>query len=489
MSARTITRLAAALAVALAAVTTISGDAYARPQYFDAFRAKYSIMNGDNLDACGVCHYNWQGTGARNPFGSTVEQQLYIGKSIDQSLTDVEGMDPDGDAFTSIDEILAQTLPGYSCTNFQQAINPDPDWHSFVTPLVPSCLEPLDIRVTPLTVTVLTEVGDQDVITITVFNNGTDFPLDISSYGFLAGTPAAFTAMGPTPPFSIPVGGTALIDIVFTPVIPVVANGTFRIESNDPDEAQLDIPLGGFGFVKNLAPADARAECREWIDRQESKYARTVLREWTRCFQDEVFGFACDTGRRDLKVASAAEKLRAAVGGAKDKRCAGAGLTASSIDLPLLCEGGCSSISTSSLSGFADCLICRTDEARDDMLRDGLGTAPPDLPPNTLTDAVVRACQKKLLKGMQKGIGKVQKLLGPCEVANITAVTPVDCAATSTAALDAIRAKVDATIEKCGDTTGMLGCLFDPMPDPQCLGNSAQGVGEDLIDQVFDTRD
>jgi hypothetical protein len=482
-------RATSVLAVAVAAVVLLASDGWARPQYFDAFRTKYSIMTGDNLDACGVCHFNWQGTGARNPFGSTVEQQLYIGKSIDQSLTDVEGMDPDGDAFTSIDEILAQTLPGYSCANFQQAINPDPDWHSFITPGVPSCLEPLDIRVTPLTVTVLTEVGDVDVTTITIFNNGTDFPVDVSSYSFLAGTPAAFSAVGPTPPFSIPVGGTATIDIEFAPVIPVVANGTFRIESNDPDEAQLDIPLGGFGFLKNLAPADARATCRAWIDRQESKYARTVLREWSRCYQDEVFGFACDTGRRDLKIASAAEKLRATVGGAKDKRCAGAGLTASLIDLPLTCGGGCSTISTATLSGFADCLICRTDEARDDLLRDGLGTAPPDLPPNTLVDPVVRACQKKLLKSAQKGLGKVQKLLGPCETANITAVTPVDCVDTSSSELDAIGDKVDATIGKCGDSTGMLGCLFDPMPDPQCLGDSAEAIGGNLIDQVYDTRD
>ena len=38
-----------------------------------------------------MCHYKWEGTGARNPFGQEVEQQLYIGKTVTQSLVDIEG--------------------------------------------------------------------------------------------------------------------------------------------------------------------------------------------------------------------------------------------------------------------------------------------------------------------------------------------------------------------------------------------------------------
>jgi hypothetical protein len=482
-------RLSGLTWVAVVALIGVASGAAARPTYFETFRTKYSIQSGDNLDACGVCHYLWTGTGARNPFGSTVEQQLYIGKSINQSLTDVEGMDPDLDGYTSLDEILAQTLPGYSCDNFQLAVNPPPDWHTFITPSVPSCLEPMDIRVTPATISVLTQVGAVDVVTVTIFNNGTDFAIDVADYEFLPGTAAAYSAVGPTPPFSISVGSSATIDIVFAPLGPVVASGTFRITSNDPDEPEIDIPLSGFGFVKTLAPADARAECRDWMDKQYRKYTKALLREWSRCYQDEVYGLACDTGRRDLKVAAAADRLRGAIGGEKDKRCAGAGLTASLVDVPLQCGGDCGGIATTNFSRFADCLVCRGDEARDDLLRDALGTAPPDLPPNMLADPAVRACQKKLLASAQKGVANVQKLLGPCETSNITAVSPVDCASELSTDMSRIGATVDSVAEKCTDTTGMLGCLFDPMPDASCVGTSVQSIGSALVDQVFDTRD
>ena len=479
-------------AVALLAALTLgvfAGSASARPTYFDAFRTLYGINDGDHLDACGVCHFLWTGTGARNPFGNAVEQQLYVGKSITQALTDIEGDDPDGDTFINIDEILAQTLPGYSCSNFQQAIGQPPDWHTYITPAVASCLEPMDIRITPSTISVLTEVGDTDTVTVTIFNNGTDFPIEISNYSFLAGTSAAYSAVGTAPPFSIPVGASATIDVVHTPLAPAVASGTFRIESDDPDEPIIDSPLSGFAFVKVLAPADARAACRSSMDKNYRKYTKTLLREWGRCYQDEVFGIACDTGARDLKIGNAEDKLRGAIGGAKDRSCAGAALTPSLLDLPLVCGGDCGDVAITSFADFADCLVCRGDEALADLLDSALGTAPPDLPPNTVTDPLAQSCQKKLLTAAQKGVAGTQKTLAPCETSNITSVSPVDCPTTLAAELTAVTSKVEGADDKCTTTTDMLGCLFEPMPDPACLGNAAESIGSSLVEQVFETRD
>jgi hypothetical protein len=48
---------------------------------------------------------------------------------------------------------------------------------------------------------------------------------------------------------------------------------------------------------------------------------------------------------------------------------------------------------------------------------------------------------------------------------------------------------VNEAFTKCDDTTGMLGCLFDPMPDPACLGTAAESIGSALVEQVFDVRD
>ena len=169
--------------------------------------------------------------------------------------------------------------------------------------------------------------------------------------------------------------------------------------------------------------------------------------------------------------------------------CAGAGLTPSSLDLPVFCGGGCADLAVGSLPTFADCLICRADEAVEALLDDALGTAPPDLPPNVVSDPPAQVCQKQLVKAAQKGVAGTQKTLAPCEVSNITSVSPLDCAATEASALATVSAKVNTADDKCESTTGMLGCLFDPVPDPACLGTAAETIGSALVEQVFETRD
>ena len=79
-------------AVALMLGLVLGGRAEARPTYFEVFTARYGITPSDRTYACGNCHIRWTGTGARNPFGTAVEQQLYIGKSITQALEDIEPM-------------------------------------------------------------------------------------------------------------------------------------------------------------------------------------------------------------------------------------------------------------------------------------------------------------------------------------------------------------------------------------------------------------
>jgi hypothetical protein len=84
---------------------------------------------------------------------------------------------------------------------------------------------------------------------------------------------------------------------------------------------------------------------------------------------------------------------------------------------------------------------------------------------------------------MQKGLRKMQTTLGKCEVDAI--VSGADCAATEGATLDAQVAAIDALPVRCAGTTGMLGCLFDPNPDPQCLGTSARSIATTLVDATL----
>lgn len=463
--------------------------AAARPSYFATFTTIYGLSPGQDLYACGVCHRRWEGTGARNPYGTAVEQQLYVGKTITDAILDVAGDDTDLDGFANGDEIaVSSTLPGYSCSNYNLVINPPPNFQSLITPGVPSCLEPQDVLVAPTDVAFVTQVNKVGAASVQVVNNGTDFPITVSNYELLPGSNPALGVSGPALPLVIAVGQTASIDLSFSPTITVFASGTLRITSDDPDEPSIDIPLSGISFVKNLAPAADRAACFKEAERRFATYGRTHLKEWGRCYLDELRGVACDGGRRDQRIAQAGAKLRATIGGAKDRKCSGKGLTPTRLDLPPTCGAPCASITVDSISAWADCLVCRQEAATQTMLEAAVGSSPPDLPLNLLSTSAHR-CNRSLLKGAHTGIRRTQKLLADCRLANVTATTPVDCDATLAGDVGTLAQTVDGLLGRCSDTTDMLGCRFEMMPDPQCLGAMATSLGADAVGAVFDTND
>jgi hypothetical protein len=470
--------------LALGLTLGLAAQASARPTYFQVFTDRYGLTSADRTYACGNCHITWTGTGARNPFGNAVEQQLYIGKSINQALNDIEPMDTDNDGFTNLEEIATyKTLPGYSCDDFFLAQGAPIGYDTFITPLVPSCLEPIDIRIEPSSLSYITKAGTSDTLHVQVINNGSTDTITVSSYGFLSGASPLLSVNGPAAPFDLAVGEVVELDVVFSPNTAVIATGTLEIASNDPDEPTVDVAVQGFGFVPTLAPPDKRARCLKSIDSEFRRYAERSRREWNRCFPDEVRGLACDAGARDLKIQQAETRFRDRVGGGKDKVCLGQGMNAGLLDLPATCGGTCN-LPVGSIASLASCLVCRQNASRDDMLRDGTGTAPPDLPPNVAAGSAAVSCQKQLSDRLSKGIGDVQKLLGRCELGNITSASPVDCAATNAAAVASIQAQVDKAPGRCSDSTGLLGCLFEG-GGPNCLGTSAASEGTELTGAVF----
>lgn len=473
----------------LGAVLLVPGTAQARPNYFEAFTAYYGLSPGDDLYACGVCHLKWGGTGARNPYGTAVEQQLYIGaKPIIDAIRNIENEDTDLDGFTNLEEIATYaTLPGFSCDNYTIALNTPPYFQSVITPLVPTCLEAMDLRVQPIEVTVLTKVGTTDSFAIDLINNGTDFPITVSSYDFLPGAAAGLSLSGPPLPLVIPVGGSATITLEFAPLASTLVAATLRIDSDDPDEPAIDIPVGGISFIPNLAPAAKRAECHKSVQRRFASLSRTHLKEWGSCFVAELRGQACDAGRRDLRIAQAEARLRDTMGGASDRACGSAGLTPTLLGLPAQCGGGCGAITVNSLSRWADCLVCRQQEATSAMLDASVGTALPDLPEGSLGQTQQR-CTKAVVASMQRSIGALQKKLGTCELANVTAASPVDCAVQHAADVTRLTSRVGQAIDRCRDTSGMEGCRFEPGADPSCLGDAAAGIAGDLVESVFETQ-
>lgn len=455
----------------------------ARPIYFETLTTRYGIEPADRTYVCGNCHIRWAGTGPRNDFGAAVEQQLYIGKSISQALADLEPMDADGDGFTNLEELAThRTLPGYSCSNFFLADGAPIGYDTFITPLVPSCLEPKDLRVAPTSLSYITKAGTSDVIRVQVINNGSSDPITVSAYGFVAGSHPSLSVSGPALPFVVSVGEIVELDVTFAPPSAIIATGTLRIESDDPDEPTIDLSAQAFGFTQTVASVDDRVRCLKSIDKELRRYTDRVFREWNRCFVDEVRGLACDVGRRDLEIAQAETRFRDAIGGSKDEVCAGDNLNASLLGLPPACGGTCDQAVTS-VASFASCLVCRADEGRDEMLRQGIGTAPPDSPLNVAGSRDAYKCQKQVASRIAKGIASIQKILGRCELAHI-GEAPIDCAAANAAALTKIRNRVDEARDRCPDSTGLLDCLHDGGAE-NCLGEAATSIGSTLVDAIF----
>jgi hypothetical protein len=152
--------------------------------------------------------------------------------------------------------------------------------------------------------------------------------------------------------------------------------------------------------------------------------------------------------------------------------------------LPATCGGTCGTIVLRTIGDLADCLVCRQAEATEAMLRDTVGTVPPDVPANLLGAAALR-CNRSLVTETQKAIRKIQKSLGACQGKAITAPAPVDCPASLASTIATSSARVDVQIDRCVDTTGMLGCRFEPTPDPTCLGTAAATIATDLVGTVF----
>jgi hypothetical protein len=180
----------------------------------------------------------------------------------------------------------------------------------------------------------------------------------------------------------------------------------------------------------------------------------------------------------------AEEKLRRSVGGDRDHDCAGNGLSPTLLGMPATCGGACDGIALTSITRYADCLVCRQNASAGSMLTAATGTAPPDLPSTTVSGQALK-CQTRLLSGTETAIRKLLEILARCELGNVTAATPADCQSSNAAAIATILDRVNARLDRCSDTTGLAGCVFQSTPDPTCLGDEALAIGSSLTDAIF----
>ena len=104
------------------ALLLIGSNGWAFPNLLDTFNSTYGTA-GTRLDTCGTCHFDFNGGGALNPYGTD----------------STEGADPDADQATSLTEINAFFMPGYSCSNYTQAVNAPADLATYVDAANPGC--------------------------------------------------------------------------------------------------------------------------------------------------------------------------------------------------------------------------------------------------------------------------------------------------------------------------------------------------------------
>jgi hypothetical protein len=116
------------------------GTVNARKPIRNDFFGLYPMADGTQLSDlpssakhCGVCHFDFDGGGQRNPYGLGVEVGLNNGLSNEQAILAIENNDSDADGFANLIEITAigafantPTFPGLTATNYTGVINVDP---------------------------------------------------------------------------------------------------------------------------------------------------------------------------------------------------------------------------------------------------------------------------------------------------------------------------------------------------------------------------
>ena len=124
-------------------------DAAARNPIRRTFFGLFPVAEGTQLDDlpsnaghCGVCHFDFDGGGPRNPFGLGVEVGLGNGLSNEQAILAIENADSDGDGFINLTEITAiaswgntPTFPGLTESNKGSVVNiPVAEVEPYLTP-------------------------------------------------------------------------------------------------------------------------------------------------------------------------------------------------------------------------------------------------------------------------------------------------------------------------------------------------------------------
>jgi hypothetical protein len=242
-------------------------------------------------------------------------------------------------------------------------------------------------------------------------------------------------------------------------------------------------------MARLFVESDARAvtKCKKDVSRQQAKYRKAHLKEWTRCYDTEVKGLTCDAGTRNAKIAAAVTKLRDKIGGLKDRKCAGRNLTPGSLGHGAVCPPPCSDVILFGITDLATCAICMADALDGAALGAAFGFVPPAVP-DTLASGV-RKCQGSLSKAAAGLALGWTRALDRCELANASGknAPALDCSTDPDGKIGKAMLKAGNKIASCTDFAGLPGCATsgDAAGTQACIEAAIGAVVEDHTGVAF----
>ena len=198
--------------------------------------------------------------------------------------------------------------------------------------------------------------------------------------------------------------------------------------------------------------------CAKNVDRTQAKYLKNWVKSWNACLLSESRGLSCDTTKRDAKLVAAATDITSRIGGLRDAKCAGEGLTGQSLGHQAVCPAPCSgSNSLHTVEDLGTCAQCLAESYGGIALEAAYGDAPPALPSTTLSRSAQK-CQLLLAKSAEKEALGWAKEISRCEAERTPGDTTLDCQTDRAAALAKLSSKTEKRLSRCQDWTGLAGC-------------------------------
>jgi len=219
--------------------------------------------------------------------------------------------------------------------------------------------------------------------------------------------------------------------------------------------------------------------CRKNIDKLQSKYFKSYQSEWSDCYSAEAAGLPCDGAGLEASVEASQEQLRSRLGGARDKRCAGASLTPASVGLGSYCPVPCASILLFDFSDVADCAVCMSETVANAALEAAYGVTPPATP-DTVPAGPGRTCQAYLASASSRLSSAWASTLMRCEGANSSGKNdPVlDCSTDPSGKITKAQISALARVDSCTSFSGIEGCAATAVDNASAYQCIEDAIGE-----------